>query len=222
MIIRCQAVVLSSNGGDKMNEIIYNNKTFKKTSIDDYFISNDGEVFSLKTNKILKANTEHHGHQRIELKINGIPKKFFIHRLVYETWVGELKENMVIEHLDSNPKNNYYKNLKQSTQKENIKTCIEANRRIGNIKNVYLFDINKNLFYKFNSVQDLLKYFNLKGDSISKFKKSKQRMENYKIIDDKTTEGQSTIETIDFSLVKSNNGVEYFIGEIPIEEVRSI
>jgi hypothetical protein len=42
------------------------------------------------------------------------------------------------------------------------------------------------------------------------------------IYNDKTTEGQSTIETIDFSLVKSNNGVEYFIGEIPIEEVRSI
>lgn len=129
---------------------------------------------------------------------------------------------MVIEHLDSNPKNNYYKNLKQSTQKENIQTCIKAGNRIGNLKTIYLFDIHNKKYYKFQSVQDLLKVFNLKGDSISKFKKSKERMRSYKIIDDKTIEGQSTIETIDFNLVESKNGVEYLIGESPIGEVRSI
>lgn len=205
-----------------MNELIYNNKVFKRTLYKDYYISNDGEVFSLKANKILKSHTCHHGHQRIELKINGIPKKFFIHRLVYETWVGVLKEDMVIEHLDSNPKNNYYKNLKQSTQKENIQTCIKAGNRIGNLKTIYLFDIHNKKYYKFQSVQGLLKVFNLKGDSINKFKKSKERMRSYKIIDDKTIEGQSTIETIDFNLVESKNGVEYLIGESPVGEVRSI
>ena len=40
-------------------------------------------------------------------------------------------------------------------------------------------------------------------------------------IDNKTLEGQSTIETIDFNEVKSKNGVEYFVGEIPAKEARS-
>lgn len=46
-------------------------------------------------------------------------------------------------------------------------------------------------------------------------------MKTWQIIDNKTLEGQSTIETIDFNEVKSKNGVEYFVGEIPAKEARS-
>lgn len=45
-----------------MNELIYNNKVFKRTLYKDYYISNDGEVFSLKANKVLKSHICHHGH----------------------------------------------------------------------------------------------------------------------------------------------------------------
>ena len=48
-----------------------------------------------------------------------------------------------------------------------------------------------------------------------------ERMKTWQIIDNKTLEGQSTIETIDFNEVKSKNGVEYFVGEIPAKEARS-
>lgn len=206
---------------DNIEDFIYQNIIYKPTCIKDYYISENGQVLSLKQKEpyLMQSHICHFGHHRIELKTENGAKKYFIHRLVYESWVGPLEEDKVVEHLDSNPANNHYTNLKLSTQQENIQTCIKQKRRVGNIQSKILFNTNENLFYKFNSVQDLLLFFNLKGDSINKFKKSKSRIEIWKIIDNKTLEGQSTIETIDFSEVKSKNGVEYFVGAIPTKEV---
>lgn len=72
-----------------------------------------------------------------------------------------------------------------------------------------------------SSAKLMFYYLIISGDSLNKFKKSKERMKTWQIIDNKTLEGQSTIETIDFNEVKSKNGVEYFVGEIPAKEVRS-
>ena len=209
--------------GDKVSEIIYNDEIFKPTSIQDYYISADGKVLSLKKNSpyLMQSHICHGGHYRIELHNNRVPKKYLIHRLVYEAWIGPLDNELVIEHLDNNPANNHYTNLKQSTQKENIQTCIKAGNRVGNLTQKFLFNQKEQKYYKFKSVKDLLTVFNLKGDSLNKFKKSKERMKTWQIIDNKTLEGQSTIETIDFNEVKSKNGVEYFVGENPAKEARS-
>lgn len=209
-------------GGNKMNTMIYNKEIYAETPIKDYYISCDGKIYSKKVNRIMKTFQTRFGHLRIELKDNGVPKKFCVHRLVYATWVGDLIDGMVIEHLDNDPTNNHYTNLKQSTQKENVHTCINANRRVYKTKNPILLNVEENKYYKFNSVAELMTFFGLKGDSLTKFKRSTSRMLEWKIIDNETIEGQSTIETINFGEAKLKNGVEYFVGEIPIEEVRSI
>lgn len=83
----------------------------------------------------MKSTLTNDMHLRIELKTDkGKSKKFFIHRLVYQAFVGELEEGKVIEHLNSIGYRNYYKNLRQSPQKENIRTCINQDRRVGNKK----------------------------------------------------------------------------------------
>jgi hypothetical protein len=197
----------------------------ENNEIKGYYISNNGLVASIKDKHtyynpyIMSPFETSFGYLRIELKTENGPKKFFIHRLVYETWIGELKDNMVIEHLDSNPKNNYYLNLKQSTQKENIHTCIKQKRRNYAKKQVLLYNCQNNRYYIFYSVQDLNNCFHLKGDSLSKFKRSKNRMKTWKILDIQSLEGQSTIETINFVKSKSDNGVEYLIGANPVKEV---
>ena len=182
-----------------MENFIYQNIIYKPTSVKDYYISENGQVLSLKkgTPYLMQSHICDFGHHRIELRTEEGAKKYFIHRLVYEAWIGPLEKDKVVEHLNSNPANNHYTNLKLSTQKENIQTCIKQNRRADSRKTKILFNINENLYYKFKSVQDLLKFFNLKGDSINKFKKSKSRMRIWQIIDDKTLEGQSTIEMVE-------------------------
>lgn len=203
-------------------QLIINGEIFKETSVKDYFITSYGKIYSLKSKKIIKPFVTKNGHLRIELKVNKKPHKFYIHRLVYESWVGKLNDGFVIEHLDSNPSNNYYKNLKQSTQKENIQTCIDAYRRKANKKYIILLNNKNNKYYKFNSIKEMLIFFDISGDSISRFKRATNKNVGFTIIDNNTLEGQSTIETIDFSEVKSNNGVEYFVGEIPMREVHGI
>lgn len=54
----------------------------------------------------------------VELNKNCVAKKIAIHRIVYESFVGELIKGMVIHHIDGNKINNHYKNLVQITYKE--------------------------------------------------------------------------------------------------------
>lgn len=116
-------------------EIIINNIAFKNYMAE-YWIDNKGTLARIEFDddnnielfKVLKQETGKNGHKRVEIKINTKPKKVLIHRAVYQVWVGELKDDLVIEHLDGNPANNHVSNLKQSTQKENIQTAIAQNR----------------------------------------------------------------------------------------------
>ena len=190
-------------------EIYMFNKTFKKTSIGNYWISKDGEIINMnqKNPKILKQQTTWDGHKRIELYENGSSKKYYVHRLVYETYIGELIENFVIEHLDGNPSNNNYKNLKQSTQKENIDTALKQ-KRFGNnhSKKIIIKNIKTNEILEFDKIKDLAIFLDLSLThytylkSIVKHNKFKNK---YVIITD--YKGQSTIESI---TVEKNNGEE--------------
>ena len=144
--------------------IIMFNKTFKKTKISNYWISEDGDIINMnkKHPKIMKHETTRDGYKRIELYENGKSKKYSVHRLVYEAYIGELIEGLVIEHLDGNPSNNNYKNLKQSTQKENIATALKQNTfGNNNSKQVTIKNIETNELITFNKIKELAEFLNL-------------------------------------------------------------
>jgi hypothetical protein len=44
-----------------------------------------------------------------------------IHHIVYETFIGNIKDDMVIDHIDEDRNNNHYTNLEQITQAENVR-----------------------------------------------------------------------------------------------------
>jgi len=48
------------------------------------------------------------------------PAMNYVHRLVWEAFVGEIPEHLEIEHIDQNPHNCHLSNLKLVTRKENI------------------------------------------------------------------------------------------------------
>ena len=52
------------------------------------------------------------------LRLRG--QKWLLHRLVYAVFCGDLKNHLVVCHLDGNNKNNVASNLLQTTQAENI------------------------------------------------------------------------------------------------------
>lgn len=125
-----------------MNEIIVNNKTFKQFRDTKYYISEDGEVYSIFSNIILKPYITRDGHKRVDIYHNGKCKHEFVHRLVYETWIGQIPNDMQINHIDDDKDNNHVSNLYCGTQKENIRDCMNNGHKSGNYKLLIIEDKN--------------------------------------------------------------------------------
>lgn len=85
-----------------------------------YMISEYGDVYSIPRKKILSVSKNWAGYLTVTLvddKNFRSPRK--VHRLVYLTYVGPLKDNLVVDHKDDNKLNNHYSNLQQITSSEN-------------------------------------------------------------------------------------------------------
>lgn len=81
-----------------------------------YGITEDGRVWSYKTNKWLKWNISKGGYARV--KMNN--KLFLVHRLVYEVYKGVIPNKMQINHIDENKLNNDISNLEICDARYNI------------------------------------------------------------------------------------------------------
>lgn len=86
-----------------------------------YYISNYGDFKNvlLKTGKekILKNSLDGHGYyfSRVEKRIT-----WSTHRLVAQAFIPNPENKKYVNHIDGNPKNNYYKNLEWCTPSENM------------------------------------------------------------------------------------------------------
>jgi hypothetical protein len=90
-----------------------------------YQVSDYGRVKSLGRKKgggladRYLGNLDKQGYVRVVLSKDGKTKNWQVHRLVYESFCGEIPNNMVINHKDENPSNNHIDNLEICTPKEN-------------------------------------------------------------------------------------------------------
>lgn len=162
-------------------EIIINEKIFKPYD-DMYYVSADGDVYSKYSNKILKHNIDLNGYHRVD--IHG--KHIKIHKLVYLTWIGELKSDCQINHKDDNKNNNHYTNLYAGTQKENIQDCISnGHRSTTNIWYLTLYDKEKNKIITFSPASDFIEYsgHSCKNGSVKRMLTKNWFKKRYKIID---------------------------------------
>jgi len=101
---------------------------------DGYLISDKGEVYSCWVNKgrhgLVKENTfkkiggskSKSGH--ILFRFGRKEKAQYLHRLVYENFVGDIPEGKVIRHLNDDPSDNRLSNLEIGTQKDNVQDAI--------------------------------------------------------------------------------------------------
>ena len=153
-----------------------------------YQVSNFGRVKSLNYNKtgkekILKhdlvvihhKNRDYIQHQII-LHKNGKRKHFLIHRLVYQTFIGEIPNGYQIDHRDNNPQNNKLENLQLLTRSENIKKCfIDNPNLISNLEKLNpkkkIICLNNNTIYE--SINECARKLNLYHQNIHKVLKGK-------------------------------------------------
>ena len=107
-----------------------------------YEVSNKGRVKSLRNNIILKQSVSKNGYYCVRLSINNKPKTFFVHQVVYETFIGkrpkghvkgDSKKCMVINHKDENPLNNCAENLEVISHYENVLYGTAKQRQIDKL-----------------------------------------------------------------------------------------
>lgn len=129
-----------------------------------------------------------------------------VHKLVYLTWVGEIQDGMQINHIDDDKNNNYYKNLYQGTQKENIEDCIRnEHRKNTNVFYLIIKEKKTNKMLIFQPANKFIEYsgHSCKNGSIKKMISKQWFNDEYELIS--IGKGVTTIES-DFEKFVSKVG----------------
>lgn len=92
-----------------------------------YEVDRIGNVYSVdrhdgrinRKGKKLKVDINSVGYSRVTLSKDGKTKRFFVHRLVYETILGEVPNGLHIHHINELKHDNSIENLMPVTAREN-------------------------------------------------------------------------------------------------------
>ena len=137
------------------------------------FVSNRGRVKNID-GKLLKIKTTSTGYLAVRVAAK---KAMFVHRLVMETWRPiSNPEEMTVDHLDHNKRNNDIRNLEWVAEKENHKRAADdllVEKEIALIKTketikhpVYYIDCDSGK--RFNDINNYVDYLYKIDKSISK------------------------------------------------------
>lgn len=114
------------------NEITICKKQYYKIGrYNAYFISMDGDIFSLFGNKLLKTSLTRTGYKIVNLSNNdrtGI-KTESIHRLLAECFIPNPYKFSEVDHIDGNRSNNAIDNLRWCTHRQNMSFPIAKQRK---------------------------------------------------------------------------------------------
>lgn len=126
---------------------------------DRFLISNDGLLYSLKTNKILKQHLNKQGYYvyAASLGKRGKNKIIKIHRAVALMFVEGYKKGLVVNHKDGDKLNNNYENLEWITQKENTLHALKHGLMNNQCKRI----ICEQTQQVFNSIEEARKWCGL-------------------------------------------------------------
>lgn len=100
---------------------------------DDYSITENGDLYSYKRNKItkMKPTLYKNGYRGAQLSVKGWKGKqklVLIHWLVAEYFIGPRPEGQFVRHLDGDKLNNHVSNLAYGTPKENVEDTMRHGR----------------------------------------------------------------------------------------------
>lgn len=101
-----------------------------------YLVSTNGEVFSLRSHKIIKAFKDTAGYYSYALFVNGERRNVTAHRLVAMAFIPNPLGKPAVDHIDTDKENNHVSNLKWVTYRENARNpkTYERLAAIGKIK----------------------------------------------------------------------------------------
>lgn len=151
-----------------------------------YLVSDEGHVFSVRNNRLLKLHATKLGYWRIELNVNGERKKEFVHRLVAECFIPNPDNLPFVNHKDENPSNCRADNLEWCTPRYNVNYGNAPAKRKANTtyyngaenaksKSVYQYDLEGNFVAEYGGCREAGRITGLASNCISKAASGKLR-----------------------------------------------
>ena len=137
-----------------------------------YKISNFGNVWTMKSNRLLSPYVNSSGYLCIKFSIDGVRKTSTIHKLVGTNFVPNCGENLIINHKDGNKLNNYFTNLEWVTYSENNKHSIKNKMtKYDNVKTKILCIDSKTkaVIKTYESISAVSKEYNLHRTTIYRY-----------------------------------------------------
>ena len=134
-----------------------------------FYIDETGRVYNKATNRELHPYLGNNGYYKIELSYNGEKFRFLLHRLVATEFCPNPNNHPIVLHLDSNPKNCHYTNLKWGTYSENNKQAVAEGKMIvprpDNRKFYELYNSQSPVSIICNGIKDVVSKIGIVTDS---------------------------------------------------------
>lgn len=130
------------------------NEIWKKVNNTNYSVSNLGRVRNDINNNLLgETEQANNTYKIITLRVNGQSINYLLHRLVYYTFYPETNNNLIINHIDGNKKNNQLTNLEAVSSSENI---VHSQQILGSktVKHCFQYDLNNNLIKEYKTMTE--------------------------------------------------------------------
>lgn len=144
-----------------------------------YYITDDGKVWSERTQKFLSFQYDKNGYVKVQMRsTDNKSHRYSVHRLVLENFKPvENMENLQVNHIDGNKKNNNLTNLEWTTSEENIRHAIDNNLRAtingaSKLTSEQVIEIYRRATNGERNI-DLGKEFNIHPDQVGKIKNKK-------------------------------------------------
>ena len=129
----------------KQRVIFDKKKYYKHPVFSNYAANENGDVLSLKSEKILKMTKNNSGYLYFKIydKKLGKPKDYLQHRFVYEVFQGPIPSCFEVDHLNNFRSDNRIKNLQlltpqKNSEKSNNKPIISINIDNGKKEDLFL------------------------------------------------------------------------------------
>ena len=103
--------------------VIINDFPLNVDNFPNYGVSTDGRVRNSRTWRIIKARAKPTGHLRVNLSKDKRESTLYVHRLVATAFCNNENNYNVVDHIDRNPSNNNYQNLRWTTHSGNSRNA---------------------------------------------------------------------------------------------------
>lgn len=159
MVIPCYLISIRKLvRGLIMEEIIFENEIAYKTKYDGYYVTKSGKVITTKVKggqgRINIFQPREHcykvdkdGYLEVCLSFiennRHIRKYYRVHRLVYETLMGDIPQELTIDHIDANSQNNSIENLQILTRENNTRKALKNKKSPKR----FMYQLYKNNIY---------------------------------------------------------------------------